>query len=59
MIMPGEHGKVYVTLLRKMVMTNGQAFTIRENNVTVASGIITECLSTVNIVGNKLGKLAI
>lgn len=56
MIMPGDHGKVYVTLLWKMVMTSGQPFTIRENNVTVATGIITETLPTLNISGN-LGKI--
>lgn len=49
MIMPGEFGNVYLTLLRKMVMTKGQPFTIRENNVTVATGIVTETLPTVNI----------
>lgn len=49
MLMPGEFGNVYLTLLRKMVMTKGQPFTIRENNVTVATGIVTETLPTVNI----------
>lgn len=43
MIVPGEHGQVRLTLLKKMVMTNGQPFTIREGNrVTVATGIITK-----------------
>lgn len=44
MIMPGEHSTVSLTLLYKMVMITGQSFTIRENNVTVATGIITEIL---------------
>nr|CAD7264402.1 unnamed protein product [Timema shepardi] len=35
MIMPGEHAPVYLTLMRQMVMTLGQPFTIRENNATV------------------------
>ncbi|KAJ3649729.1 hypothetical protein Zmor_021454 [Zophobas morio] len=56
MIMPGEHGKVYLTLLCKMVMTPGQCFTIRENKITVATGIITETLPEVVITKN-LGKL--
>lgn len=58
MIMPGDHGIVYVTLLWKMVMTSGQPFTIRENNVTVATGIITKTLPSLNITGS-LGKLEI
>lgn len=42
LVMPGEHSSVTLTLLKKMVMTQGQAFTIRENNVTVATGIISQ-----------------
>lgn len=56
MIMPGEHGAVTLTLLNSMVMINGQAFTIRENNVTVATGIITETLPAVHIM-TTLSKL--
>lgn len=56
MIMPGEHGKVYLTLLCKMVMLPGQSFTIRENKITVATGIITETLPQIVIMKN-LGKL--
>ncbi|KAF5270862.1 hypothetical protein FQA39_LY08307 [Lamprigera yunnana] len=51
MLMPGEHGQVYVTLFWKMVMQNGQTFTIRENNVTVATGIITNALPQRNVLG--------
>lgn len=58
MIMPGEHGNVELTLLTKMVMMPGQTFTIRENKVTVATGIITETLPSVVIVKN-LGKLEV
>lgn len=57
--MPGEHGTVSVTLLRKMVMNDGQQFTIRENGVTVGTGIITETLPNVNINNRSLGKLEI
>ncbi len=31
MLMPGDHGAIRLTLLKKMVMNNGQPFTIREN----------------------------
>lgn len=58
MVLPGEHAKVYLTLLWKMVMTPGQSFTIRENNITVATGIVTETLPSVTITTN-LGKLVL
>ncbi|XP_066262692.1 elongation factor Tu [Euwallacea similis] len=56
MIMPGEHGNIKLTLLWKMVMMQGQQFTIRENNMTVATGIIIKTLPNVDVKGN-LGKL--
>ncbi|XP_072377386.1 elongation factor Tu-like [Diabrotica undecimpunctata] len=58
MILPGEHGSVDLTLLWKMVMLPGQQFTIRENNITVATGIITETLPSIAIT-TSLGKLAL
>lgn len=57
LLMPGEHANVRLTLHRKMVMTTGQQFTIRENNKTVATGIITKQLPSVSIPMNKLIKL--
>lgn len=54
--MPGEHGQVRVTLLRKMVMTPGQPFTIRENGATVATGMITNRLPSLDLPKNKLSK---
>lgn len=57
MIMPGEHSEVQITLLNKMVMDIGQPFTIRENGRTVATGIISEFLSNVNISKNNLSKI--
>lgn len=57
LIMPGEHGDVRLTLHRKMVMTPGQQFTIRENNKTVATGIVTKQLPSINIPMNKLIKV--
>ncbi|XP_017019924.1 elongation factor Tu [Drosophila kikkawai] len=59
MLMPGEHSKVRVTLLRKMVMTPGQAFTIRENGATVATGMINKRLSSLDLPKNKLSKVLV
>ncbi|EDW73832.1 uncharacterized protein Dwil_GK19666 [Drosophila willistoni] len=59
MLMPGEHGQVRVTLLRKMVMTPGQAFTIRENGATVATGMITQRLPSLDLPKNKLSKASV
>lgn len=59
MLMPGEHGGIRLTLLKKMVMSVGQPFTIRENGATVATGIITETLPSVDLPLNKLSKLVI
>ncbi len=43
-----------------MVMTMGQQFTIRENNVTVATGIITRTLDNIFLSKEmSLGKLNI
>lgn len=54
--MPGEHANVRITLLRKMVMTTGQAFTIRENGATVATGMILERKPSIDLPKNKLSK---
>lgn len=59
MMMPGDHGEVYLTLLESMVMTEGQPFTIRENNVTVATGIVTETLINVDVPNGKLGRVTL
>lgn len=58
MLLPGEHGTVYLTLLWKMVMVSGQQFTIRQNNTTVATGIVTKTLENIHIEKN-LSKLVI
>ncbi|KAK9694814.1 Elongation factor Tu C-terminal domain [Popillia japonica] len=58
MLMPGDHGEIYITLQWKMVMTTGQSFTIRENNITVATGIVTETLESI-VVPTTLGKLSL
>ncbi|KAG8232767.1 hypothetical protein J437_LFUL012906 [Ladona fulva] len=57
MIMPGENVCVYLTLLKKMVMLPGQSFTIRENNVTVGTGIISEVKSSVEVMKSNLSKV--
>lgn len=59
MIMPGEHGSVRISLFKKMVMNNGQPFTIREQGFTVATGIITKRHNSVELPLNKLSKLVI
>lgn len=60
MLMPGDHSQlVRITLFRKMVMSNGQPFTIRENGCTVATGIITARQQPVDLPLNKLSKLVL
>ncbi|BES87652.1 Elongation factor [Nesidiocoris tenuis] len=57
MLMPGEHATVRLTLLKKMAMNQGQSFTMRENQLTVATGVITKTLPPINF--NKLDKVQI
>ncbi|XP_063221634.1 elongation factor Tu [Bacillus rossius redtenbacheri] len=57
MAMPGEHTHLYLTLLRGMVMTSGQSFTIRENRMTVATGIVTAVLDSILVVRSNLAKV--
>lgn len=59
MLMPGDHAPVRITLHRQMVMTPGQSFTIRENEATVATGVITKSEKSVNLPMNKLSKLVL
>lgn len=44
MILPGDHGIVHITLARSMPFTIGQRFTIRQQSKTVATGVITKFL---------------
>ncbi|KAL4223459.1 hypothetical protein ACF0H5_016930 [Mactra antiquata] len=48
MIMPGDTTKVNILLRKSMVIKEGQKFTVRENDVTVISGIITDVLDSSN-----------
>lgn len=57
--MPGEHGNVKLTLLKKMVMLEGQSFTIREQGLTVGIGIVTKRREPVSLPKNKLSKIDI
>ena len=60
MIMPGEQGLVRITLHADMPLMDGQYFTIRENNVTVATGRITKLYDPLEIPQNtKLAKVNI
>ncbi|XP_046404540.1 elongation factor Tu [Ischnura elegans] len=59
MIMPGEHATVYLTLIKKMVFNPGQPFTLRENNITVATGIVIEVKPSVQVPKANLSKVAI
>ena len=42
MILPGESARIKISMLKKMPLFFGQRFTLRENKITVASGIITK-----------------
>ncbi|WAR00531.1 EFTU-like protein [Mya arenaria] len=44
MVMPGETLKTNILLAKDMVVNEGQKFTIRENNVSTITGIITKVL---------------
>ncbi|KAF6207960.1 hypothetical protein GE061_016409 [Apolygus lucorum] len=55
MSMPGDHSNVRLTLLKRMPMNPGQCFTIRENQYTVATGMVTKILPAVDF--KNLAKL--
>lgn len=59
MLIPGEHANVRLTIFKKMVMNPGQPFTIREGHITVATGIITNELESVELPFNKMSKVQI
>lgn len=58
-LIPGENATVRLTLFKKMVMKVGQAFTIREGPITVATGIIASIKPSVELPFNKLSKVEI
>jgi elongation factor Tu len=58
MLIPGDHAQnIRLTLLKQMVMSVGQPFTIRENGCTVATGMITKQHNSVELPMNKLSKV--
>lgn len=58
-LIPGENARVRLTIFKQMVMKEGQAFTIREGHITVATGIITAIKPIVELPFNKLSKVEI
>lgn len=42
--MPGDTASVQVILRKPMVVKEGQRFTIRENNITAVTGLMTKML---------------
>lgn len=44
LIMPGEDGKLVFNMFRKMVLEQNQRFTIRDGQVTLGYGVITNVL---------------
>ncbi len=55
MIMPGEQARILVTLYYSMPLFEGQKFTIRENQLTVGTGVITKLKQPIFIQkGSKL-----
>lgn len=59
MLMPGDHATVYLTLLKEMVVEPGQSFTIRENNVCVATGIISDIIGSIALPKDNLSYVKI
>lgn len=57
MLMPGETGLIRLMMWKKMVMFTGQHFTIRENKVTVATGIITKILPDFTLPTKNLSEI--
>lgn len=44
MVMPGEDTKLFLSLLRPMVLEQGQRFTLRDGNLTLGTGVVTKAL---------------
>jgi len=42
--MPGEDAKLELMLIKKMVLPSGSRFTLRNQGVTVGTGVVTEIL---------------
>lgn len=59
MLMPGEHTTTRLTLVKRMPVMIGQAFTIRENNSSIATGIITKILPSLDVDKRKLNNVVV
>ena len=60
MIMPGEQATVRFTLPSTMPLIEGQVFTLRENNATIGTGMITKFHKPFELPPNaKLAKVSI
>lgn len=57
MLMPGDYGDVELTLPKKMLLTPGQSFSIREEKRTVATGVISKVLPDVMVTTSQVGKV--
>ena len=49
MLMPGEQTTARFTLQTEMPILEGQKFTLRENQSTVATGVVTKTLDSIKI----------
>ncbi|XP_061174358.1 elongation factor Tu-like [Saccostrea echinata] len=49
MIMPGDTADVKILLRQPMILKAGQQFTIRENQISSVTGIVTEILPSLNV----------
>ena len=60
MLMPGDQATIRITLSDDMPILAGQKFTIRDNNETVATGIVTRLCDSIEVLDKtKLQKLNI
>lgn len=60
MIMPGDQATVRFTLPSNMPLLEGQLFTLRENKITVGTGMITKLHSPIPVpIKTKLAKQTI
>ena len=60
MILPGDQASVKLSMLKNMPLFVGQRFTLRENQMTIASGVVTKLNDPIPThSGSKLSKLKI
>lgn len=59
MLMPGEQATTRLTFLDKMPVLVGQNFTVREHNITIATGRITKVMESLAVDKKKINKTII